>query len=240
MTETVTPETVTPETVTPETVRVWRIRLDVGDDVVARLRPVLDGRERARADRLVSAGHRRRYVVAHGALRHILSARLGVPPGALRWTAGPNGKPRVAGRADVEWNLSHSGDVALVAVTGGRPVGVDVETARPAFDAGAFAARFFPAEDGRYLEDGEGEGVGERFARLWTRREACVKAAGARLAQGLRLPVGAPGPLLVRDPTGTLPGPWLVWDVEVDEGFVGAVALAGAEPVRVVTAGWSP
>ena len=278
----------------PGTVHVWRIRLDAYP--VDRLLPLLDGRERRRAAGFVLEEARRRYVTAHGAVRLILGELLSTSPGALRWRVGAYGKPELVGRPGLETNLSHSGELALLAVTSGRAVGVDVEEVRPAFDAVAFATRFFPAEESALVgfwgrggtrapepaSDGEppvgpGGDPAVVFARLWTRKEACVKAAGGRLAQGLRLPVAGIGPAhgprcdgavcggavcgglgrggpvcgetgwegvagrrlttpwLVADPTGGLPGRWLVGDVEVPPGFAASVAAAGAEPYEIVT-----
>ncbi|MGW4424427.1 4'-phosphopantetheinyl transferase family protein [Streptosporangium sp. NPDC004631] len=263
----------------PGTVHVWRIRLDASP--VDRLLPLLDGRERRRAAGFVLEQARRRYVAAHGAVRLILGELLSTSPGALRWRVGAYGKPELVGRPGLETNLSHSGGLALLAVTSGRAVGVDVEEVRPAFDAVAFATRFFPAEESALVGSrGRGHARGGTrasepasggeppadpavvFARLWTRKEACVKAAGGRLAQGLRLPVAGIGPAhgpgcdgavrgetgwagaegrrlatpwLVADPTGSLPGRWLVGDVEVPSGFAASVAAAGAEPYEIVT-----
>jgi 4'-phosphopantetheinyl transferase len=121
-------------------------------------------------------------------------------------------------------SLSHSGDLAAVALTPARAVGVDVQRHTPGLDIGAMAARYFPAGEARLVT---GAAV---FATLWARKEACVKATGGRLTQGLALPVAA-GPV-VR-------GAYHVVDVPVPDGFAGAVALSGPEPFRAVTAWWS-
>ncbi|WP_179282662.1 4'-phosphopantetheinyl transferase family protein [Streptosporangium subroseum] len=246
---------------------MWRIPLDVSP--VERLLPLLDGRERRRADGFVLEQARRRYVAAHGAVRLILGELLSTPPRGLRWSIGAYGKPELVGHPGLETNLSHSGELALLAVAGGRAVGVDVEVIRPAFDATAFAARFFPPDEsalvrealvreGGYARVGAPTGgvavaasdPASVFARLWTRKEACVKAAGGRLSQGLRLPVAGSGPAcdgaegpagrelttpwLVSDPREGLPGHWLVGDVEVPRGFAASVAVAGARSYEIV------
>ncbi len=154
-------------------------------------------------------------------MRRVLGRRMGVRPGEVRIAIGRYGKPYLPMRPDVQWNLSHSADLALLIVAYGHSVGVDVERLRPELDRAAFARRFFPVEDAEFVD-----GSPERFALLWARREACVKAAGGRLAQGLRLPVNGPSPVLVRDPAGILPGPWLVLDIPVPRGFRAAVAIS--------------
>ncbi|MEO3891262.1 4'-phosphopantetheinyl transferase superfamily protein [Nonomuraea sp. B5E05] len=185
----------------------------------------LDEHERARAANFTDAAARRRFIVSHAGMRRVLGRRMGVRPGEVRIAVGRHGKPYAPARPDVQWNLSHSGDLALLVVAYGRSVGVDVERLRPELDQAAFARRFFPAGEAEFVD-----GSPERFAWLWTRREACVKAAGGRLAQGLRLPVNGPSPALVRDPAGSLPGTWLVLDVPVPPEFRAAAAISARTP----------
>ncbi len=85
------------------------------------------------------------------------------------------------------------------------------------------------------------EGETRRFTRLWTRKEACVKAAGGRLAQGMELPVAHPaGQFTVHRPGAALPGPWRVQDLTLPDGYAGAVALDGTRPFRAVVRSWRP
>jgi 4'-phosphopantetheinyl transferase len=202
-------------------VRVWLIRSPLPDAALARLAGLLDPRERARAGALDPVGWRR-FVAAHGAARILVGRRVGLAPHGVRWAYGPHGKPEVDG---VRVSLSHSGDLAAVALTSARAVGVDVQRHTPGLDTRAMAARYFPAGEARLVT---GAAV---FATLWARKEACVKATGGRLVQGLALPV-AGGPV-VR-------GEYHVADVPVPDGFAGAVALCGPEPIQVTTAWWSP
>ncbi|HEV2427206.1 MAG TPA: hypothetical protein VGS61_03175, partial [Acidimicrobiales bacterium] len=107
-------------------VRVWTVDLDAAPDVVARAADVLDEGELARAGRLRDAWARRRWTVAHGALREILSACVGVDAGDLEFETGSSGKPalRAPSAERVRFNLAHSGAVALVAVCADYDVGV--------------------------------------------------------------------------------------------------------------------
>jgi len=200
-------------------VRVWLLRSPLPAAVLARLARLLDARERARAAALDAVG-RRRFVAAHGAARVLVGGRVGTPPEAVRWSYGPHGKPEVAG---VRVSLSHSGDLAAVALTPVRAVGVDVQRYTPGLDTRAMAARYFPAEEAHLVT---GAAV---FATLWARKEACVKATGGRLTQGLALPVAA-GPVVA--------GAYHVVDVPVPAGFAGAVAVEGPEPIQLTTAWW--
>jgi 4'-phosphopantetheinyl transferase len=220
------------------TVSVWMIRTDPSDDRLRALATVLDDAERRRADEIRPPLERRRYVAVHGAVRLILAARLGVPAADLRWRRGENGKPTLTDRDDLQVNLSHSEDLAMLAIATGVPVGVDVQRMQPRVDVARMAERYFPAAEAAYVAEASAEERAGRFFALWTRKEACLKAVGARLMQGLRLPVLGTDPV-VRDPSGRIPGPLAVRDVAAPQGFRAAVAVRGARPFPVATDWWA-
>ena len=228
--------------VSTDVVHVWLIGAQVPEPVLARLHAVLDDGERQRAEALLHAQDRRRFVIAHGAVRVIVGARLGVPAERIRWQLGRNGKPELAAEwTGVRVSLSHSGDLSMVAITDERDVGVDVQQLLPSLDATGMAARFFPPAEARFVAAGTGPAeAADRFGRLWTRKEACIKASGGRLMQGMTLPVYGTGRIVVVDhPDGALPGPYVVTDVPVPQGFAASVALEGAQPYRMVPRWWS-
>lgn len=142
----------------------------------------LSASERARAAALRGEPLRRRYVASHAALRRLLAALVGGHPGALPLAAGPNGKPLLPGGP--HFSLSHSGDVGLVAIDPACEVGVDVEPIRPVPEADEIAARWFAPEERAALRAAGADG-GTAFARLWTRREAWLKALGVGLDEAL-------------------------------------------------------
>jgi 4'-phosphopantetheinyl transferase len=226
--------------VTGDTVRVWLIRSDQPDTVVADLFNVLDDDERGRADALARDNDRRRFVVGHGAARLIVGRHLGAPAEQIRWRHGQHGKPELCGRwTGAQVNLSHSGDLNALAVTERRRVGVDVQQLVSNLDPTAMAARFFPPAEARFVAAaGNRDGCAGRFGRLWTRKEACVKACGGMLAQGLSLPVQGFGDVIVENPGGALPGPFLVRNVPVPAGFCASVALEGTGAYRLVRRWW--
>jgi 4'-phosphopantetheinyl transferase len=83
------------------------------------------------------------------------------------------------------FSLSHSGDLVLLAVTGGRTVGIDIERLRVGHQVPAAAQRFFPSAEADALRATAPDRRAAAYARLWVRKEACVKAAGGRLGQTL-------------------------------------------------------
>jgi 4'-phosphopantetheinyl transferase len=190
-------------------VEVWHIDVSPGSDAAGRLIAATTDEERERAGRLRTPGHAERWLAARGALRTLLGARLGSAPAAVELTAGPHGKPELPG-APVRFNLSHTGDVALIALAGVE-VGVDVER----LDRSSRAVT-------RALTEAERAALpaGDRHAdllRVWCRKEALAKAIGTGLGWAPeRFDTSSPG------------GYWLT-DVSVASGYIAALAVAGGE-----------
>jgi 4'-phosphopantetheinyl transferase len=224
-----------------DTVHVWLIRLDLPPSVINGLAELLDEQERERAALLVHDSQRRRFAAAHGAGRVLLGRHLGVPPQRTEWSYGPEGKPELAApAAGARVNLSHSGELAALAVTHHRRVGIDVQQFPPGMDPARMAARFYPAAEARFVSAASPGEQLSRFVRLWARKEACLKVTGGRLMQGMRLPVRGSGSVVVRDPRGQLPGTVLVRDLPAPAGFGAAVALEDTRPFRMLRHTWPP
>ena len=131
------------------TVRVWTIDLDEEPALASTLLACLSGEERVRASRFRTTEHRLRYIVAHGALRHILSVYVGVRPAQVSLATTATGKPFVPG-SPLAFNLSHSEGLAICAVTPEGEIGADVECIRPIDDADSLVERFFAADERRH------------------------------------------------------------------------------------------
>ena len=202
---------------------------------------LLDDEERARSTRFVRPVDRRRFVLAHAALRLFLARCLDIHPTAVRYENGVHGKPRLRpGLPSLEFNLSHSGGLALLAIARDRSIGVDVEQVRDVPGALSIADTHFSATERevlRSLPPAEQRGA---FFRCWTRKEAVVKAVGEGLSRALdSFDVDlAPGSMsaLTRfhGPPGAADG-WSLRDLMAPTGYeaAGAVAVArGAPPMR--------
>jgi 4'-phosphopantetheinyl transferase len=156
------------------TVVVASIPLDVPPAVV-----VLDDDEQRRAERFVFERDRRRFIAAHSAMRVTLGSYLGIAPEAVRFATAARGKPHLTDPArDVRFNLSHSGERALLAVTLGREVGIDIEQTRIVSDMFSVAERVFSPGERERLRQTPGDRQHEVFFRLWTRKESFIKALG--------------------------------------------------------------
>jgi 4'-phosphopantetheinyl transferase len=157
---------------------VWLVDLSVEPSSSAVEALSMD--ERARAGRFVFGRDRRRYLAAHVAVRNILSARTGIPAGRLEFTEGQFGKPTLA-NGGCSYNLSHSEDVAAVAIADAGDIGVDVEVRRSLDDAESLAMMLYTPGERRQIADAGGDSD-LAFLHCWTRKEACLKAIGCGLS----------------------------------------------------------
>lgn len=225
-----------PPPLAADAVHVWRVRLDsrvvVGDDVWE----LLSDTERGRARRFFQEHHRRRFVAAHAALRRILAGYAASSARELRFTIGSHGKPSLAEPASaggrLEFNLSHSADLAVIAVALERPVGVDLERWKREMDHLELAERFFsPAERAtlRSLATRHDDLVHGFFA-AWSRKEAYLKARGEGVTRGLHhfdvtLAPGEPA-RLIADRLDSAAGHWRMRSFEPEPGYSGAIVVA--------------
>lgn len=162
-------------------VHLWRIDMNPHRAPLASMTRLLGENERLRAEQVISQDARRRFIVSHTAMRQILSRYLDQPADEIRYTADARGKPvldRMAGAPDIRFNLSHSGELALLAVALGRDVGVDLELIRPVSAWRIIAGRYFSASENQELAELPAEEAAVAFLRCWTRKEAVAKASG--------------------------------------------------------------
>jgi 4'-phosphopantetheinyl transferase len=222
--------------VVTDLVRIWIIPCDVPPEIAANCQEVLDEGERTRAAAFLDSRDRRQFIVAHGALRMLAGRELNAPAAALTWLPGRHGKPELTPPwSFLHTSLSHSADLVAVATVIGRPIGVDIQHLSPGLDTTALSARFFAPDEAAWVAADDGEGTrADRFAHLWTRKEAVVKAAGGRLWPNLAIAVRDRPVISCAEP----PGQYRVADVTAPAGFRAAVALTGAAPFKVTVSEW--
>ena len=169
---------------TPE-VDIVGVRLDQPAEFSAVLWQLLSRDERERAGKFHYAQHRQHYVVARASLRRLLAERLHVAPRAIELVETKYGKPQLApvhGAPDIEFNLSHSGIIALYAFTRACAVGVDVELIREVPDVDDLAEHFFSVTEAALLRALPVDRRSLAFLACWTRKEAFIKALGLGLS----------------------------------------------------------
>jgi 4'-phosphopantetheinyl transferase len=238
-------------TIHPDCVYVWQTDLDVAatETQMALWRTVLSPEERLREDSFRGAGLRRDYLIAHAALRAILGKCLGTAPASVAFqpatsSAGMMPKPALATAMEsrqpaLRFNLSHTSGKALIGVVLGRELGIDIERHRPMDDLDGMAETVMSSTE---LEQWQSLPAHDRkpaFYRLWTRKEAYLKAIGLGLFRDLQdvtvpiLPGILTGPSgerlqadwLVADRSGE--GKWSVTDVLAPDGYAAAVCCEG-------------
>jgi len=209
------------------------------DETVDGMLDLLDPEERDRAARFVFDRDRRRFIVSHAWTRLALASCLDCAPESLRFYAGPTGKPRLLGTpGDVRFNVSHSGERALVALALGQEVGVDIEQHRPV-DVIELANKFFERSEIKSLERLSQTKRVAAFFRCWTRKEAFVKALGNGLAfplDGFKVSVlddHSSQLLCACDAAPEALDCWRIIGLRTDPGYSAALA-AGRSPWRVV------
>jgi len=152
---------------------------DLRSEPSAHERALLSEDEHERAARFVFERDRRRYVASRASLRRLLAQRLNADAAALRLDAGAHGKPALRDAPRCAFNLSHSEDVAWIALADGGEIGVDVEVLREVADAHDLARRNYTPAECAQLDEAEPGQRDLAFLRCWTRKEAVLKAIGS-------------------------------------------------------------
>ena len=213
----------------PGVIDLWRIALDQPAAAVSKARETLSGEELARAHRYRLDRRRARFIVGRSSMRRILAAYCGTTARALRFDVAPAGRPSLAGAADVAFSYSKTNAWAVLAVTQGGALGVDIEevAAKPDLDL-VVGDQYSPAERAQLAGLPDALRL-EAFYRGWTAKEALVKATGEGLTSLLpRMTVdldpGAPA-RLIEGPAPYEPASWRLAAFALDGAVLGAAAL---------------
>ncbi|WP_328536564.1 4'-phosphopantetheinyl transferase family protein [Streptomyces sp. NBC_00344] len=207
---------------------VWLVDVAGQGNTAARLAPgILDGSERSRLASFHREEDRARYATAHVALRLLLGAQLGLAPSRVRLArescpccGGPHGRP-VTSDGPVHFSLSHSGGLVLIGFSS-APVGVDVEETPDIAVAREVSRELHPLEARELAALPEGDRP-TAFARVWARKEACLKGLGTGLGRSPSLDYVGTDPASPSSPDG-----WRVEDVAVPDGYAAATAVRTA------------
>ncbi len=218
-------------------VHLWRIRLDAAADRLDDCARLLSADENEKARRFKFDVHRSRYVVTRATLRTLLSKYLRKPPSDVSILEGRHGKPEIGSEGeDLEFNLSHSGGLAVFAFGRGRRVGVDIEETGRDVEFRDLAQRFFSEQERAVLRGVPDPDVREAFYECWTRKEAYIKALGLGVTHGLDNfavafgPAAEPG-ILHSDLDPDAARRWSMRSFLPAEGFVGALVAEGRPSV---------
>jgi 4'-phosphopantetheinyl transferase len=224
-----------PLTLREDEVQLWRVDLEAVGANESRWQKLLSSDESARASRFHFPRDRQSYVASRGVLRTILASYLAMEPSELSFSYSPREKPSLApayAERSLQFNVSHSGGMALFAFALRREIGVDVEQVRRDLEVEAIARRFFSAHEQMQLAGLNVEEKVEAFFRCWTRKEAYIKATG----DGLSLPLsqfdvslqpGSENALLATRPDESEARRWLLREVQAVPGYIAALCVRG-------------
>jgi 4'-phosphopantetheinyl transferase len=228
----------------PTTVDVWKVPLAPPAAEVDALARTLDADERQRAARFHFERDRRSFTVARGALRTLLGRYAGVPATAITFGYRDKGKPYLTAPAghDLQFNLSHSGGFALIAIGRARALGVDVELRRPIPDLISLAQTSFSPREFAVFRALPVAQHTEAFFTCWSRKEAFIKATGEGVSQladfDVSLRPGEPAEILwIRDEPS--PHRWRLFALPAIDDHAAALVVAG-DSVNLACWQWPP
>jgi 4'-phosphopantetheinyl transferase len=160
---------------------------NVAQTQLSGLEPWLNALQRQQWQQIKQPRRRQEFLVSRAVLNRLLTSHLGQDPQNLHFYTGPHGKPALTGPGQdhCHFNLSHSGDWLVIAIGDQGPLGVDLELGRRARSPLPLAQRFFAAAEYQYLADLPQAEQNSAFYRLWSRKEAVLKAHGGGIAAGL-------------------------------------------------------
>ena len=199
---------------------------------------VLTEQERERAVRFRKRQHQNRWIIARAGMRRLLSDYCSTMPARLEFAEEEFGKPVLrdkhsAGR--IYFNLSHSGDFAVLAVGRDGPVGIDIEYCRRNLDFEGVARRFFSKYENDQLSRLSRQQRQSAFYRCWTRKEAVIKTSGMGLSAELdtfdvSLNHGAPPAVLRGSHGGVDAAQWHLNNIVVNEHYEVSIASCNGTP----------
>jgi 4'-phosphopantetheinyl transferase len=188
---------------------------------------VLSDDERARAARYGLEALRDRYVIGRAGLRRVLGLSLGVPPADVSIIRGERGRPQLAGHATLDFNVSHTGDVAIIGMLSDARVGVDVERIDRRINTAGIASKFLTDNERAFMAPLEPESARRAVLTLWTCKEAMSKATGDALsAPFASLDVDLTDGRTLRHGAGVYrPEQWSLHAASVPDHYIATIAV---------------
>lgn len=211
-------------------VHIWQADLTQTEQVDY-FNNLLSPDEQQRAAQLVFPVNRDQFIIGRGILRCILARYLNCTAQEIKFEYGEYGKPTIVfPETELQFNLSHTSQLALYAISLAKPVGIDIEEVNSRVDAASIAQRYFAASEYEELQNLSDDTRLEGFFNVWTRKEAIVKALGAGLFTELKqLEVGltASRPHKLPQVSSLSDMDWSLINLQVPSGNVATLAAVG-------------
>jgi 4'-phosphopantetheinyl transferase len=227
---------------------VWRVFLPAAVNHFAMNIALLDSSERRRADCFHFERDRQRFVASHAALRLILGRALSVQPQAIRYALESSGKPRLddaQASSGIRFNLSHSGEWALIALSARTPeisLGIDLEVFDPDCPPPLEVIPSFSVDEQHAMKGLVGPELATAFYRCWTRKEALVKALGTGIGDGLSLftvCAGETAMLIDSKHPRLQPSQWAMTSLDRAGAYAAALAVKGGDGLPPLEYDWA-
>ena len=212
-------------------VALWLCQLDRVPAGVAAITHWLAPAELIRAARFGTDALRLRWIVGRATLRLLLASELGIDPATVPLQRGRRGRPELAPPHMLDFNVSHTRDVALIAIAHGLPpasrIGVDIEHADRTVNADGLARKFLTVRERTAIAPLDADARRRGFLRLWTCKEAMSKATGDALQAPFReIDVTVDDGLeLHAGPPPYTPGHWRLFAADVAAELLATVAI---------------
>lgn len=232
----------TPLALIAKEVHVWLAMLNFSDQELAEFFALLSANEQARALRFHFPKDYQRFVAARGILRKLLGRYVNCKPQAIEFTYGSHGKPMLANDPTIQFNVSHSQNVALYAFSNQYEVGIDIEAKDKLRKVEAIAQRFFSTQESAVIKNLSGDSKAEAFFNGWTRKEAFLKALGKGLSYPLKqvevtMDPKEPAKFLALDDPDLKIDDWSLYDLKPLPEFAAALVVKGT-PNKIHTWRW--
>jgi 4'-phosphopantetheinyl transferase len=215
-----------------EEAHVWRADLDLSESLQSSFLKLLSSDEKERANKFRFVKDSRNFIAARGMLRSLIGTYLEINPEEISFQYSEFGKPSFANDKLLEFNISHSQNIALFAFTKKFNIGVDVEFVNPDIEVKDIATNFFSANERMNLLALPEQEQTLAFFNCWTRKEAFIKAVGEGLSFPLdkfevSLEPGKPAQVLATHWQPEAVSKWSIYSLSPKANFVGSLAIEG-------------
>ncbi|VAW65176.1 hypothetical protein MNBD_GAMMA08-1431 [hydrothermal vent metagenome] len=166
-------------------IHIWLNYLNVHEARIKHLYPLLSAAEKERSERFKFYKHRKAFIASHGFMHRVLAYYINTPENEIDFSYTDRGKPSIIesqNKHNIQFNLSHSNNIAMLAVCKKYAVGIDVEYANKKNDWSGISKRFFTENEQQLLFSLAAEKQRDAFFQIWTRKEAHMKVTGKGLS----------------------------------------------------------
>ena len=212
---------------------VWMARISQAQDSLPDLQPCLDPRDRERVARFRFSEDRARFTLGRGLLRKCVGEYLHQQPETIVLAYTNRNRPVLAQDDSIQFSISHTHDLVAVALTADARIGIDLEHIHPTPDLPELAERILSAQDLKTFQSLPRDEALTAFFRVWTRKEAYLKARGEGITEGLQEISVSLGPEEISSVADTrdesAATTWRLLSLPVPEGYMGSIACDDAE-----------